>query len=284
MMHIGTEPIFGWILEASLARGLWWMLPTMLLVTRNFRMQYNNDYWWMKMRKSLKIFGIMSILRSKAEQVRVKMMLVWHMRMIQSEYPTPSVEVRVLKIFEIFKKTVRMGAWTPQVISVFNLDARFGTFAVYYIFQFAVLMMRYDLHNTVIFTLLEARMNIAMTRMHKHLWYTSGALSRISIKYSFRQVVQAILAHDEHFKFLYRVRPFEGSYMTPDIPEYKYVEHMWIWCNRRFRERAIESLPGFAKGCIAFLALMGSLVDPKEENTNARLKCNTFLKYLRGDE
>lgn len=275
-----VEPMFSWILENTLEQGFWWMLPTFLVVCKAFREGYADPYYYAKLKKSLKIRGAIMMFKSKAEHLRIKCALLRHINLVlPSTYGTFTIGLNM--VLNTYKRNVRFGSWTTEIRKNLYLDGRFGTHAVYYVTQLALIMMHYGLENTTCFMLLETRMDIAITNMYNHLLKTAYYIQKPK-KYTFRQILRAIQGHEEHFKFLYVFKAFVFSNQIPRISEYAFLEHLWIWCNKRYRNCAIESLPSFAKGAMALLAFVDVTKHAQNVNQVTQRKINRMMTYLKG--
>lgn len=269
---------YPWV-EHAMRNGHWELMPLLSVSAKAFREGFRDSHYTMASRKGLKVKGAISMFRMKAEHARFRKALIRHLWQIRGDYhrhdsfPLLNELRKLLRVYQHHSHDFL--DWTGDLSFTLKLEFGHWSTTMYHVIQTGVLLVSFGMRDSVMFQVLESRMDVALAWMHDNL---IGRRMNAYEKFTFRNIIDEIMLHEERYKFLFYFSYKMDNIQIPFVQRFLYL---WNMVSRIVNFRVIRTMPSFVRGSVATLSLMDKLADKPLVNLNGtRLKLNAFKDYV----
>lgn len=264
------------IINYALLCGMWWTLPWLAMISSDTYSHFKQGTYNKYSRIALAIKGASSMMKTSLESQKIKKAIIEHITLVfPFKYNTMSViQEHANKLYYEQKKALE---WC----TLLKYDLKFGCLhmktTIFYLVQMGVIMMKYGLHDTMIFKLMETHIDNAIYRTYR----TNQCFVAKKRKTTFRRVVQQIINSKMDFIFLYT---FQKRNDLTRLPEYAVLNEVLGKCEKNVGDDCLNRLPSCVRGGVALLAFIGTMRKNKNITNNARVCYSSYKEYIQKTE
>jgi hypothetical protein len=263
-----TDPIITY----SLLCGMWWILPLLAMTSSECYAHFKKGTYNKCSRISLKVKGACYMFRLAKDSADIKRSITNHIDLIfPFKHNTMSCIQRHSN--RLYKDQKKACSWS----TLLRYDLKFGhlhmSTTIFHLVQIGVIIMKYNLQNSIVFKLLETHVDNAIYRICRD----NKILKKKNRMTTFRKVVTQVLESEFSFLFLYS---FQKRNDLIRLSEYAALSEVFKKCERHVSDDCISRLPSCVKGGIALLSFTSTIRKNKNVTNNVRVCYSSYKEYM----